>query len=53
MRIWRVNGVAALEVRCLPDSALHAVPVLLANERLAEAAAVAVVGDTRIDAEHE
>ena len=48
-----MNGVPRLEARRLPDSALHPIPVLLAGERLAEAAAVAVVGDPRVDAEHE
>jgi hypothetical protein len=48
-----VNGIARLEPRRLPDAALHPVPILLAGERLAEAPAVAVIGDPRVDAEHE
>ena len=36
-----MNGIARLEARRLPDPALNAVPVLLAGQRLAEAAAPA------------
>src|SRR6185437_6147614 len=51
--VGEMNRIPRLETRRLPDSALHAVPVLLGGERLAEAAAIAVVGDARVDAEHE
>ena len=48
-----MERIARLEARGLPYAALNAVPVLLAGERLAEAAAMAVVGRARIDAENE
>ena len=48
-----MQRIARFEPRRLPDAALDAVPVLLGGERLAEAAAVAVVGDAGVDAELE
>ena len=48
-----VDWVPRLQPRGLPDSALDPVPVLLGRERLAEAPAIAVVGDPGVDAEHE
>lgn len=48
-----MDGIARLEAGGLPDSALDAIPVLLAGERLAEAAPVAIVGRPRLDAENE
>ncbi len=48
-----MDRVARLEARRLPHSALHAVPVLLAGKRLAEATPVAIVGRPRLDAENE
>ena len=51
--LGEVNRVPRLEPRRLPDSALNAIPVLLAHQRLAEASAVAIVRDPRVDAEHE
>ena len=49
----QVNRIARLNSRRLPDSALDPIPVLLSGQRLAESAAVAVVGDARVDAERE
>ena len=49
----QVNRIARLDSRRLPDSALDPIPVLLSGQRLAESAAVAVVGDARVDAERE
>ena len=48
-----MDRVSGFEARTLPDSALNPVPVLLGGKRLAEAAAIAVVGDPCIDAKHK
>ena len=51
--VFEVNGIARFEPRRLPDSALHPVPVLLAGERAAEAAAIPVVGRAGVDSQNE
>ena len=48
-----VNWGPRFEPRRLPDPALHPIPVLLGGERLAEAPAIAIIGDPRVNAEHE
>jgi hypothetical protein len=48
-----VNRIARLNSRWLPDPALDPVSILLASQRLAEATAVAVVRNARVEAEHE
>ena len=52
-KLGDMQGIARFDPRALPDTALHAVPVLLSGKRLPEAAARAIVGDARIDAELE
>ena len=51
--VFEVNGTPRFEPRRLPDSALDPVPVLLARERAAEAAAIPVVGRAGIDSQNE
>ena len=48
-----MDRIARLEARGLPDSTLNAIPILFAGERLAEAAAITVVGRARLDAENK